>query len=317
MKYIAAVLVILGMISAASAVTGTADHGTISAVVVDAQGDKATSYTDSYDVTYTGWSTSATLAGVDPTSQNSGKQDVDTSGLAWSSADGIDKDTANALVQVSDTDNVADGGFSIVSQTATTPAGTVQAGQTLTGYIDNGQIKCTVMGLEGIHAPVVPIGNLATQGAYTEDFDTNDGDWGKISTTMTATADQSGSNGGGYVTASQDTKMDTDKGFAMVWGYSASDAFHIGENSYSMAKIQEDFGDGSKLDTVGLATANDLGSGSKQTYIMDADFGWAYADAYVVSPSISAIANAYWVDPNLSGVANGKQDGATPYAGIT
>jgi len=300
------------VVSSASAISGSADSGTTYASITDSNGGTATSASVATDVTYNNWQTFATLAGGVATSTNQGGMATTTGLEATTQGVGADGDKVIAQIAIADViDKDATGSILVSGQTTLVPTGTVTASQALSASIDDGLVQASVKADEGLH-------NVAFQAAQTGDFDNAGTDFGSMTTQQTASADISGSNGGGYVTATQTTTMNADAATAVAWGTSESSAFHAGDKTaaeIALIDLAASANSGGSLTVTGNSAANDHGSSVTQVWTVSGDQASTLANAYV--GALHATAGGSWTNPSsLSATTYATQDLTTPYAGV-
>jgi len=300
------------VVSSASAISGSADSGTTYASITDSNGGTATSASVATDVTYNNWQTFATLAGGVATSTNQGGMATTTGLEATTQGVGKDGDKVIAQIAIADViDKDATGSILVTGQTTLVPTGTVTASQALSASIDDGLVQASVKADEGLH-------NVAFQAAQTGDFDNAGTDFGSMTTQQTASADISGSNGGGYVTATQTTTMNADAATAVAWGTSESSAFHAGDKTaaeIALIDLAASANSGGSLTVTGNSAANDHGSSVTQVWTVSGDQASTLANAYV--GALHATAGGSWTNPSsLSATTYATQDLTTPYAGV-
>ena len=300
------------VVSSASAISGSADSGTTYASITDSNGGTATSASVATDVTYNNWQTFATLAGGVATSTNQGGMATTTGLEATTQGVGKDGDKVIAQIAIADViDKDATGSILVSGQTTLVPTGTVTASQALSASIDDGLVQASVKADEGLH-------NVAFQAAQTGDFDNAGTDFGSMTTQQTASADISGSNGGGYVTATQTTTMNADAATAVAWGTSESSAFHAGDKTaaeIALIDLAASANSGGSLTVTGNSAANDHGSSVTQVWTVSGDQASTLANAYV--GALHATAGGSWTNPSsLSATTYATQDLTTPYAGV-
>ena len=300
------------VVSSASAISGSADSGTTYASITDSNGGTATSASVATDVTYNNWQTFATLAGGVASSTNQGGMATTTGLEATTQGVGADGDKVIAQIAIADViDKDATGSILVSGQTTLVPTGTVTASQALSASIDDGLVQASVKADEGLH-------NVAFQAAQTGDFDNAGTDFGSMTTQQTASADISGSNGGGYVTATQTTTMNADAATAVAWGTSESSAFHAGDKTaaeIALIDLAASANSGGSLTVTGNSAANDHGSSVTQVWTVSGDQASTLANAYV--GALHATAGGSWTNPSsLSATTYATQDLTTPYAGV-
>lgn len=301
------------VVSSASAISGSADSGSTYASITDSNGGTATSASVATDVTYNNWQTFATLTpGGVATSTNQGGMATTTGLEATTQGVGIDGDKVIAQIAIADLkDQDATGSILVSGQTTLVPTGTVTASQALSASIDDGLVQASVKADEGLH-------NVAFQAAQTGDFDNAGTDFGSMTTQQTASADISGSNGGGYVTATQTTTMNADAATAVAWGTSESSAFHAGDKTaaeIALIDLAASANSGGSLTVTGNSAANDHGSSVTQVWTVSGDQASTLANAYV--GALHATAGGSWTNPSsLSATTYATQDLTTPYAGV-
>lgn len=306
-----AIVSLMLVVSSASAISGSADSGTTFATITDSNGGMATSQSQATDVTYTNWQTFATLTpGGVATSTNQGGMGTTTALAVQTQGVGADKDKVTSLITIADVDNDATGSILVTGQTTLVPTGTVTGSQALSASIDNGLVTASVSADEGLH-------NVALQAAQTGDYDNAGVDFGSMTTQQAASADISGANGGGSVTATQTTTMTADAATAVAWGTSESSAFHLGDKTAAeIALIDAAASDlsGGNLVATGTSQANDQGSSVTQVWTVSGDQASTLANAYV--GALHATAGGSWTNPSLSATTFATQDLTTPYAGV-
>jgi len=307
------------VVSSASAISGSADSGTTYASITDSNGGTATSASVATDVTYNNWQTFATLAGGVATSTNQGGMATTTGLEATTQGVGADGDKVIAQIAIADViDKDATGSILVSGQTTLVPTGTVTASQALSASIDDGLVQASVKADEGINSHIPAPGNVAFQAAQTGDFDNAGTDFGSMTTQQTASADMSGSNGGGYVTATQTTTMNADAATAVAWGTSESSAFHAGDKTaaeIALIDLAASANSGGSLTVTGNSAANDHGSSVTQVWTVSGDQASTLANAYV--GALHATAGGSWTNPSsLSATTYATQDLTTPYAGV-
>ena len=300
------------VVSSASAISGSADSGTTYASITDSNGGTATSASVATDVTYNNWQTFATLAGGVASSTNQGGMATTTGLEATTQGVGKDGDKVIAQIAIADViDKDATGSILVSGQTTLVPTGTVTASQALSASIDDGLVQASVKADEGLH-------NVAFQAAQTGDFDNAGTDFGSMTTQQTASADISGSNGGGYVTATQTTTMNADAATAVAWGTSESSAFHAGDKTaaeIALIDLAASANSGGSLTVTGNSAANDHGSSVTQVWTVSGDQASTLANAYV--GALHASAGGSWTNPSsLTATTFATQDLTTPYAGV-
>lgn len=301
------------VVSSASAISGSADSGSTYASITDSNGGTATSASVATDVTYNNWQTFATLTpGGVATSTNQGGMATTTGLEATTQGVGIDGDKVIAQIAIADVnDQDATGSILVTGQTTLVPTGTVTASQALSASIDDGLVQASVKADEGLH-------NVAFQAAQTGDFDNAGTDFGSMTTQQTASADISGSNGGGKVTATQTTTMNADAATAVAWGTSESSAYHPGDKTaaeIALIDLAASANSGGSLTVTGNSVANDQGSSVTQVWAVSGDKASTLANAYV--GALHATAGGSWTNPSsLSATTYATQDLTTPYAGV-
>ena len=309
MKTILLALVSLMLVvSSASAISGSADSGSTFATITDSNGGIATSQSQATDVTYTNWQTFATLTpGGVATSTNQGGMATTTALAAQTQGVGADGDKVTSLITIADVDQDATGSILVTGQTTTVPTGTVTGSQALTAFIDDGLVTASVSADEGLH-------NVALQAAQTGDYDNAGIDFGSMTTQQATSADISGANGGGLVTATQTTTMNADAAVAVAWGSSESSAFHAGDKTAAEIALIDSAASplsGGNLVVTGTSQANDQGSSVTQVWTVSGDQASTLANAYV--GALHASAGGSWNNPSsLAATTFATQDLTTP-----